>query len=99
MKTPGVGTNYHIVVEKKGALDRLVVQTEVGPDLFADDMRPLNRLRDKIGESLRALITINPAVELHEPGKLPVTEGKAVRVTDKRSLPPSQGTSPQGGSR
>ncbi len=84
MKLPQVGTNYHIVVEKAGALDRLIVQTEVGPDLFADDMRPLNRLRDTIKENLRALITIKPAVELHEPGKLPVSEGKAVRVTDRR---------------
>jgi phenylacetate-CoA ligase len=49
-----------------------------------DDSRPLNALRERIRKTLQASITINPRVELHEPGKLPVAEGKAVRVYDKR---------------
>jgi len=79
-----VGNNYLIVVEKEGALDRLTVKTEVGPDIFMDDARPLNALKDKIMETLQASISIRPRVELHESGSLPVSEGKAVRVQDNR---------------
>ncbi|AEE17402.1 phenylacetate--CoA ligase family protein [Treponema brennaborense] len=84
LKMHGVGANYLIIVEKHGVLDRLIVQTEVTPEMFADDARVLNALRDKIKAELSALITINPAVELKEPGSMPVAEGKAKRVEDRR---------------
>jgi phenylacetate-CoA ligase len=80
-----VGNNYLIVVEKDGALDRLTVKTEVGPDIFMDDSRPLNALKEKIRATLQASISISPKVELHESGYLPVSEGKAVRVKDTRA--------------
>ena len=79
-----VGNNYLIVVEKDGALDRLTVKTEVNPDIFVDDARPLNALMERIRDTLRASIYISPKVELHESGSLPISEGKAVRVMDKR---------------
>ncbi|MCL2270419.1 MAG: phenylacetate--CoA ligase [Treponema sp.] len=79
-----VGNNYLIVVEKEGALDRLTVKTEIGPDIFMDDARPLNALKDRIRVTLQASISISPRVELHESGSLPVSEGKAVRVQDTR---------------
>ena len=84
MRLPEVGTNYLIVVEKEGALDKITVKTEVGPSMISDDTRDLYRLKEKIKELLRASITINPHVELHEPGFLPVSQGKAVRVRDER---------------
>jgi phenylacetate-CoA ligase len=85
MAMPEVGNNYLILVEKEGALDRLTVKVEVGPGVFADDSRPLNALRDRIRARLQASISINPRVELHEPGVLPVSEGKAKRVVDERT--------------
>ena len=79
-----VGNNYLIVVEKEGALDRMTVKTEVSAEIFMDDSRPLNALKDRIKETLQASISISPRVELHESGSLPVSEGKAVRVQDTR---------------
>jgi phenylacetate-CoA ligase len=84
MKLPEIGTNYLIVVEKTGALDKLTVQTEVGADIFSDDTRDLNAIRQRIRDHLKASISISPVVELHEPGVLPVHEGKARRVVDHR---------------
>ena len=84
MKLPEIGTNYQIVVEKAGALDRITVKTEVGAEIFSDDARDLNALRNRIREHLKASISIAPVVELHEPGILPVHEGKAKRVFDER---------------
>ncbi len=85
MKMHEIGTNYRIIVKKEGVLDTLIVQTEVGPSIFSDDARDMNALRNRIAENLRASITINPVVELHEPGVLPVQQGKAIRVVDERS--------------
>ncbi|AEF81427.1 phenylacetate--CoA ligase family protein [Leadbettera azotonutricia] len=79
-----VGNNYLIVLEKEGVLDRLIVKVEVGANVFMDDSRLLNALKEKIRKTLQAMITINPKVELHESGALPVSEGKAKRVQDNR---------------
>jgi phenylacetate-CoA ligase len=80
-----VGNNYLIVVEKDGFLDRLTVKTEVSAEIFKDDdARPLNALREKIRRTLQNSITVNPKVELVESNSLPVSEGKAKRVLDKR---------------
>jgi len=84
MRMPEVGTNWLIVVSKDGALDRLTVKTEVQPSMFTDDSRPLNALKDRVKEKLQACISIGARVELHEPGSLPVSEGKAKRVVDER---------------
>ncbi|MDR0562690.1 MAG: phenylacetate--CoA ligase [Spirochaetaceae bacterium] len=84
MSMKEVGNNYLIVVEKDGAMDRLTVKAEVNQSIFMDDTRPLNALKERIRKTLQGMITINPRVELHESGSLPVSEGKAKRVQDKR---------------
>lgn len=84
MSMKEVGNNYLIVVEKDGALDRMTVKTEVSADIFMDDTRPLNALKEKIKETLQASISISPKVELQESGSLPISEGKAIRVNDTR---------------
>jgi phenylacetate-CoA ligase len=86
MKMPEVGTNYLIVVDKAGALDKVTVRTEVGPSAFSDDARDLNALREKIKENIKDALLISPSVELHEQGTLPVNEGKAKRVIDNRKI-------------
>ena len=84
MKIPEAGNNYRILVRKKGTLDVLLVQLEVGPEVLTDDTRDLYALKSRLSEALKASISINPIVEFHEPGQLPVQEGKAIRVVDER---------------
>jgi phenylacetate-CoA ligase len=79
-----VGNNYLIEIEKDGSMDKLTVKTEVRENIFMDDSRPMNALKERIRKTLQASITINPRVEFHESGSLPVAEGKAKRVYDKR---------------
>ena len=52
--------------------------------MFLGEAKQIDKLKSKISDELRASITIKPAIELHEPGVLPIFEGKAVRVVDKR---------------
>ncbi|MBQ5780522.1 MAG: phenylacetate--CoA ligase [Spirochaetaceae bacterium] len=84
LKMKGIGANYLIVVEKDGALDKLTVQTEVTADMFADDSRILNKLKENLRAELSALITINPQIEFKQPGSMMLSEGKAKRVDDRR---------------
>jgi len=84
MAIPEVGTNYMIHLTKSGSLDRLSVKVEIYSKMFTGDLNALDALKAKIRDRLKASITINPHVELHEPGSLPVFEGKAKRVVDNR---------------
>lgn len=84
MKMPEVGTNYLIVVQKSGALDKIIVKIEISSNAFSDDARDLNALRQKIKDNIKANVLVSPVVELHESGGLPVQEGKAIRVRDER---------------
>jgi phenylacetate-CoA ligase len=84
LKVPEVGTNYLIVVEKEGALDRLIVKTEIYSKMFNGEISSLDYVAKKIKELLKDTILVNPLIELHEPGGLPVSEGKAKRVLDNR---------------
>ncbi len=84
MKIPEVGNNYLVRLEKEGALDKLIVKVEIYSKMFKGDLKELDKLKEKIIAELRSSIIIHPIVELHEPGSLSVSEGKAKRVEDLR---------------
>ncbi|MDI9555031.1 MAG: phenylacetate--CoA ligase, partial [Pseudomonadota bacterium] len=84
MEIPGVGTNFQIVLERKGFNDEMIVKVEVAQEFFDGDLLKLERLQRRITEELKGDILITPKVELVEPGSLPKSEGKAVRVIDNR---------------
>ncbi|MDQ5909578.1 MAG: hypothetical protein QG599_1673 [Pseudomonadota bacterium] len=86
MKTPEVGSNYLIQLEKRGSLDRLIVKTEIEARWFTGHRATLDDLRERISELLRSAVLVKPVVELYEPGSLPVSEGKAKRVMDLRPV-------------
>jgi len=84
MNIPEVGTDYQIILDRKNYLDAMTVRVEINAKFFDGDIRHLERLQKKIVEELRSEIIIEPEVELVEPGSIPKSEGKAVRVIDKR---------------
>jgi phenylacetate-CoA ligase len=64
----------------------MVVKVEVRPELFKGDLRQLDNLRRRVTESLKSELLVTPKVELVEPDSLPKSEGKAVRVVDRREM-------------
>ena len=86
MKIPEVGNNYQIVLDRQNNLDRIHIRVELYSKMFQGDMKALDGLKKKLVEELKALITVNPRIELLEPGSLPPSTGKAVRVIDKREI-------------
>jgi phenylacetate-CoA ligase len=84
MSFPQVATNYVIVLDRLESMDRLTVRVELYPKMFQGDLKALKRLEADIVKALQDEIVVRPRVEFLEPGTLPRTEGKAVRVIDGR---------------
>ena len=83
MSLPQVGRNYQIVLD---GLDEMTVNVELAEAGFDGHVEHLTRLQSDIVDRLRAEILTKPKVHLAPPGTLPVSEGKARRVIDNRSL-------------
>ena len=83
MSIPGVGRNYLIELE---GLDEMTIRVELSDASFDGQVEHLVRLQSQIAERLRAEILVKPKVDLVMPGSLPVSEGKAKRVIDRRVL-------------
>jgi phenylacetate-CoA ligase len=78
-----VGRNYLIVLD---GLDDMTVKVELAGSGFDGRIENVVRLQNEIVSRLRAEILTKPNVELVPPGSLPVSEGKAKRVIDNRTL-------------
>lgn len=83
MSLPQAGRNYLIEVT---GLDDLTVKVELSAASFDGNVEHLAALQDELTNKLRAEIWVHPRVELFPAGALPVSEGKAKRVLDKRML-------------
>jgi len=86
MAIPEVGQHFQIVVERKGALDDMLVRVELKKESFSDKITDLMKIRQNVEHRLRNSLNVNADVELVEPGSLPRFEGKSKKVIDKRSL-------------
>lgn len=86
MAIPEVGQHFQIVVDRKGALDDLLVRVELGQGSFSDKISDIMNVRQKVEHRLRNSLNVNVDVEIVEPGSLPRFEGKSKKVIDKRSL-------------
>lgn len=84
MEIPEVGQNYLIILERVDEMDTMRLQVEMRADIFQEDMRHLKRLQNKITRELRNELLVTPKVELVQPNTLPRSQGKAVRVEDRR---------------
>ena len=84
MKLPEVGEDYRILLDTLADQDEMIVEVEVKKDGFRGDITLLDRLQRRIANLLRDEILVRPQVKLVEPGSIPKTEGKAVRVIDHR---------------
>jgi phenylacetate-CoA ligase len=86
MSIPEVGRHFQIVVDRKGALDDMLVRVEVSKESFSDKINDLMRIRNMVEHKLRNSLNVSVNVELVEPGSLPRFEGKSKKVVDRRNL-------------
>ena len=88
MAFPEVGENYLIILERVESMDQIRVQVEIRNEHFVEDMRSLMSLQKRISQRLRDEILVTPKIDLVQANSLPVSEGKAKRVDDRRPLVP-----------
>ena len=82
----GYGTNYLIEVDRVNNSDTLDISVEIQPEHFSDTVRELAQREHALADAIKTMLGINPRVHLVAPKSITRSEGKAVRVIDKRKL-------------
>lgn len=86
LKISDVEPHYQIIVTRPDVLDEIEVKVEASADLFFDGVKEMVNIQRKIGDYIKNELGISVKVTLVEPKTIPRSEGKAVRVIDKRNL-------------
>jgi phenylacetate-CoA ligase len=82
----GYPANYQIVVGRVNNTDTLDVQVEMTPEMFTDNVGEINARQKELVEGLRNMLGLSAKVTLVAPKSIVRSEGKAVRVIDKRKI-------------
>lgn len=82
----GFAANYQIIVTRSKNSDNIEVQVELTPAMAADTTFDRELARKKLVSGLKAMLGIFAEVTLVEPKAIARSEGKAVRIVDKRNL-------------
>ncbi len=82
----GLTSNYQIIVDRENHSDTIEVRVEMTPELFSDKVNDLSKKEKEINAALKSMLGIYANVRIVEPKSIVRSEGKAVRVIDKRNL-------------
>ena len=82
----GYPANYQIIVDRVNHTDTLDVQVEMTPEMFTDNLGEVNERQKKLVGDLRSMLGITAKVTLVAPKSIVRSEGKAVRVIDRRKI-------------
>ncbi len=82
----GYQPNYQIVLDRVNNTDTFEVNVELNPDQFTDTVGGITALEKSLANAMKTMLGINPTVHLVAPKSITRSEGKAVRVIDKRKL-------------
>ena len=82
----GYSPNYLIEVDREHNTDTLDVYVELNADQFSDTVKDLAIKEKSLANAIKIMLGINPKVHLVAPKTITRSEGKAVRVIDKRKL-------------
>lgn len=78
--------NYQIIVDRKGTLDSIEVRIEMNDEHFSDTTSDILRMEKELENEFKSSLGIKPKVKLVSPNSIPRSEGKAVRVVDRRHV-------------
>ena len=82
----GYAANYLIEVDRVHNSDTLDIYVELLPEQFSDTMRDITVREKQLASAIKTMLGISPKVHLVSPKTIARSEGKAVRVIDKRKL-------------
>ncbi len=82
----GYQANYQIIVDRVNNSDTLEVMVEMTQDNFSDSLGKITEMEKSLVAALKAMLGIYTKVRLVAPKSITRSEGKAVRVIDKRKI-------------
>jgi len=82
----GYAPNYQIVVDRAKNNDTLDVYVELSPEQFSDTVSAITAREKSLAAAMRTMLGIGAVIHLVAPKTIARSEGKAVRVVDKRKL-------------
>ncbi len=82
----GYQANYQIIVDRVNNADTLDVHVEMTPEIFTDNLGEITERQKNLEDSLRSMLGIKASVTLVAPKSIIRSEGKAIRVIDKRKI-------------
>ncbi len=82
----GYTPNYQIVVDRKNNTDTFDIFVEFPKEMFSDKISEMQTREQDLKAAMRSMLGIGPKIHLVAPKTIQRSEGKAVRVIDKRKL-------------
>ena len=82
----GYAANYLIIVDRVNLSDTLEVQVEMTPEMFTDTIGEIESRQKALVDGLKSMLGLKAKVTLVAPKTITRSEGKAVRVIDKRKI-------------
>ena len=82
----GYAANYQIVVDRVNNTDTLDVNVEMTPEMFTDNIGEIEQRQKALVDGLKSMLGLKAKVSLVAPKTIARSEGKAVRVVDKRKI-------------
>ena len=82
----GYQANYQIIVDRVNHSDTLEVRVEMTPENFSDSLAKISDMEKRLVEALKIMLGIYAKVKLVAPKSITRSEGKAVRIIDKRKI-------------
>jgi phenylacetate-CoA ligase len=86
METDGIEPYYQLVVEREGRMDTLTVMVEVNERIFSDEVKNLQTMERNLQDNIKEMLAVSATVKLVESKSIQRSEGKAIRVIDKRKI-------------
>ena len=82
----GYPANYQIIVDRVNHSDTLEVLVEMTPENFSDSLAKVTSMEKSLVDALKSMLGIYAKVRLVGPKTIARSEGKAVRIIDKRKI-------------
>ncbi len=82
----GYTPNYQIVLDRVNNTDTFDIYVELSPEMFSDKIADIQRREIGLNAAMRSMLGIGPKIHLVAPKSIARSEGKAVRMIDKRRL-------------
>ena len=82
----GYPANYQIVVDRVNNTDTFEVMVEMTPEIFSDSLAKITQAEKELVNALKSMLGIAAKVKLVAPKTIARSEGKAVRIIDKRKI-------------